>query len=228
MNLYFLVEGKRTEKKVYPKWLETLLPGFNRIDHPSQAVNKNFYVISGYGYPSLLGHLRRAIVDYHKFGKYSYLILCLDADEKSVPERLNEIADFVSREGLSLQHGELRVIVQNRTIETWFLGNRKFVATNSQDAELREFLSFYDVRVRDPEIMELSSRFVRHAQFHEAYVKAAFRGRGLSYTKNNPGDASQPHYLRQLISRVKAEPEHMQSFQALLRLCHDVLQSVDC
>ena len=32
MNLYFLVEGRRTERWVYPAWLGYLLPHFTRVD----------------------------------------------------------------------------------------------------------------------------------------------------------------------------------------------------
>lgn len=31
MNIYFLVEGKRTERKVYPAWLAYLLPELQRV-----------------------------------------------------------------------------------------------------------------------------------------------------------------------------------------------------
>lgn len=31
MNLYFLVEGKRTERKVYPAWLAYLLPELKQV-----------------------------------------------------------------------------------------------------------------------------------------------------------------------------------------------------
>ena len=30
MNLYFIVEGRRTEKKVYPEWLNFLIPELKR------------------------------------------------------------------------------------------------------------------------------------------------------------------------------------------------------
>jgi hypothetical protein len=36
VNLYFLVEGT-TERKIYPKWLETLLPNYTRVYSPRDA-----------------------------------------------------------------------------------------------------------------------------------------------------------------------------------------------
>ncbi len=31
MNIYFLVEGKRTERKVYPAWLSYILPELKQV-----------------------------------------------------------------------------------------------------------------------------------------------------------------------------------------------------
>ncbi len=53
MNLYFLVEGKRTEPKIYPSWFEYLLPNYNKIQNPGKVSNNNYYLISGLGYPAL-------------------------------------------------------------------------------------------------------------------------------------------------------------------------------
>lgn len=43
MNIYFLVEGRRTERKVYPRWLSVLLPQLAEIrfphDDPEQMGN---------------------------------------------------------------------------------------------------------------------------------------------------------------------------------------------
>ena len=46
MNLYFLVEGRRTEKKVYPKWLSVLLPQINEVKFPHEITQNNFYIFS--------------------------------------------------------------------------------------------------------------------------------------------------------------------------------------
>jgi hypothetical protein len=47
MNLYFLVEGKRTEKKVYPAWLAHLLPELQRVQNYDQVNQNNYYLFSG-------------------------------------------------------------------------------------------------------------------------------------------------------------------------------------
>ncbi|MEM0999584.1 MAG: hypothetical protein AAGN35_21180 [Bacteroidota bacterium] len=53
MNLYFLLEGKRTEPKVYPNWLKVLLPQYSRVAVADEARANNYYMILGFGYPSL-------------------------------------------------------------------------------------------------------------------------------------------------------------------------------
>jgi len=53
MNLYFLVEGKQSERKIYPAWLAHILPELQRVDNCDDVNEKNYYLISGEGYPSL-------------------------------------------------------------------------------------------------------------------------------------------------------------------------------
>ncbi|GAL93420.1 MULTISPECIES: hypothetical protein [Microcystis] len=47
MNIYFLVEGRSTEKKLYTAWLTHLIPEIERVDFYDQA-NHNNYTKSGY------------------------------------------------------------------------------------------------------------------------------------------------------------------------------------
>ena len=64
MNIYFLVEGRRTEKKVYPKWISYLIPELSEIKDPSIANGNNYYLFNGNGFPSILdNHLRNSVKD---------------------------------------------------------------------------------------------------------------------------------------------------------------------
>ena len=54
MNLYFLVEGKRTENKVYPAWLKHLLPELQQVKNFDEVDKNNFYLFSANGYPSII------------------------------------------------------------------------------------------------------------------------------------------------------------------------------
>lgn len=224
MNLYFLVEGKRTEAKVYPSWFEHLLPGHSRISRYDRVDSPCYFLISGFGYPSLLGHLENAFADVNRSGRYRYLVLCLDADEFSVEQRVQEIEEYVLERGLELEAGQLKIIVQNRCFETWFLGNRKVISRQPQDEQLAEFVRFYDVTEHDPELMGCHSQFDLHAKFHEAYLKRAFAEKNIKYSKKYPGRVAEKTFLDQLLVRIKEEPDHLQSFQSLVSFCNEVNQ----
>lgn len=89
MNLYLLVEGRRTEAKVYPAWIKHLIPRMRQAKTPRDLNSKrgSFYLFSGNGYPRLLGDpLRRSIEDVNMAGRYDHLVVCLDADERTVSE----------------------------------------------------------------------------------------------------------------------------------------------
>lgn len=171
MNLYFLVEGKRTERKVYPKWLSILAPQFTQVAYANDATDNNFYLVSGEGYPSLLHHLENAIEEANAIGHYDYLIVCLDAEECTADERKTAIVDYLTAQGIQLKRGKLIVLVQNPCFETWFLGNRKMFKRNPQDEELKKFINFYNVQIEDPECMPAMNQEQTRAQFHHSYLK---------------------------------------------------------
>jgi len=54
MNVYFLVEGRRTEKKIYPKWLSHLVPELTKVDFFEDVKEFNYKLFSGFGFPHLL------------------------------------------------------------------------------------------------------------------------------------------------------------------------------
>jgi len=218
MNLYFLVEGKRTERKVYPRWLSHLLPRFSQVDKFDEVVDKNYFLISGEGYPGILDrHLPNAVRDFNRVASYSYLIVCLDAEESTAVERAAEVQQRIAETPLAV--GELRVVVQNRSIETWFLGNRKIVTRAPQSTELLDYIKFYDVSAEDPEQMGKLPGFSTHAQFHGAYLREAFRDKRICYNKHNPGHVTDRPYLDQLLTRVSDEPSHLQTFQSFIGFC---------
>ncbi|GAB4406905.1 MAG: hypothetical protein OHK0039_08980 [Bacteroidia bacterium] len=175
MNLYFLIEGARTERLVYPLWLKHLLPELTETDDAFEIGDNQFYMFNGNGYPSVLdNHLRNAVEDVNEIGKYRYLVLCIDADEVSAAERAAEVRNFVAREGIRLcAPTELALVIQNRCIETWFLGNRKVFKCNPQNDRFRSFVAFYDVSKDDPEAMGCMNGYATHAQFHAAYLNNA-------------------------------------------------------
>ncbi len=145
MNLYFLVEGTQSERKVYPAWLAYLLPELQRVDNCDDVKEKNYYLISGEGYPSLYNYIPPApsIAEINSNGKYSYFVVCLDAEENTVAELTTEIEDFLSQQKLKLNNAELVLIFQNRCLESWLLGNRKILQHIPEDILKTTFIRLY-------------------------------------------------------------------------------------
>ncbi len=228
MNLYFLVEGK-SELVIYRQWLTYLLPNLTRVNDFDQITDNNYYIFTCEGYPSMIDQdLPNAIEDVNSFNsnnaRYDYLLVCLDADELAIEERKEEV--YTSLQSIDLAGLKLVLIIQNRCLETWLLGNRNFVRMqleNQPDERRKPFLTyqqFYNVATSDPELMGVHDNFNTHSQFHEAYLKAVFKARGLSYTKGTSGEAGKDFYLKELIKRTQDEPNHLKSLQNLLNFCN--------
>ena len=121
---------------------------------------------------------------------------------------------------MKLGNTKLLPIIQNKCIETWFLGNRKIYSKQPQSSPLIEYTRHYDVSVNCPELMDNYPRFNTHAQFHEAYLKELFKAKNISYSKNNPGHVAESHYLQRLLERTQGEVGHLPSFQTFIQFCY--------
>lgn len=227
MRIYLLVEGRRTEAKVYKSWLSHIIPELKRIEFFDEPQSNSYFLISANGYPSIIYDLIPASInDINSVGNYDYLVVSLDADEVSVNDRIDEIQDFLSSKNIFLKKAKLVIIVQHKCIETWFLGNRRIVSNFPSSATLREFIAYYDVQINDPELMEKHPDFATNAQFHLNYLKEIFRERNLSYSKVNPGHVLDKTYLDQLIERINSNPTHLNSFQVFLSFCREVKKEI--
>lgn len=225
MNIYFLVEGK-TEAKIYPKWLEHLLPELTKVKFHHQVREKNYYLFNARGYPSIIkDHLPKAIEDVNNVGAYDYLVLCFDADEQSVEERVAEVNQHLTGGGLSLGKTKLSIIVQNRCIETWLLGNRKVYKRNPHDSVLVKYTKFYDVSLDDPELMGKYEGFSEHQQFHKAYFKVLCRERHMRYSESRPNDVLAKSYFEQLLARID-ETTHLGTFRHFIEFCQQLQQKL--
>ena len=223
MNLYFLVEGTQSERKVYPAWLAYLLPELQRVDNCDDVNEKNYYLISGEGYPSLIyDFIPRAIAEINSNGKYSYFVVCLDAEENTVAELTTEIDDFLNEQKLKLNNAELILIFQNRCLESWLLGNRKIYSRNPQNKPLLDYTKYYDVSVNCPENMGRYQEFNTHAQFHGAYLRALFEAKNITYSKKRPGDVLKPFYLEQLLVRIQVQSEELTTFRQFVDFCNRI------
>ena len=222
MNLYFLLEGKRTEKKIYPSWLGHSLPRMTEVTNPSDLKSYNYYLLSCEGYPSYLTEIPNAHEDIRQNPNVSHFFICVDAEDAGVEAKLRELREEVEASERKTKvrsanaHFETLFVVQNCCIETWLLGNRRMMATNPTTERLIAYRRFYDVRALDPEAMgkHPDSTTSRRAQFHEEYLCAMFREKHVRYSKNNPGEALKAHYFNELCAR--AASGHLASFKVLL------------
>lgn len=223
MNLYFLVEGSQSERKIYPAWLAYLLPELQRVDNYDDVNENNYYLISGEGYSSLYDFIPPSIEEINLNGNYNYFVMCFDADECTAAERHAEIHEFLLAQKLELiKRTELVLIVQNRCLESWLLGNRKIYTKNPQNQPLLDYTKYYDVSVNCPENMGKYQDFNTHAQFHATYLRKLFEAKNTSYSKKNPGDARKEFYFNQLLERIKYEPEHLTTFRYFIEFCNTI------
>ncbi len=227
MNIYFLVEGKRTEKKVYPKWLSHLIPELSEIRDPFTIDHHQFYVFNGNGFPSILNnHLRNSVEDVNTIGKFDYLVMCIDAEEFDVQERTDEVFKFIEKENIQLNDDtKFVLIIQNRCIETWCLGNRKVFKRNAESEQLRAYIDFFDISTNDPEMMGKTDNFETHAQFHAAYLREMLLERNIYYTKKHPRGVTEKSYLEELIKRT-TKTDQIQTFRAFLEFCKQVKREI--
>ena len=228
MNLYFLVEGV-TERKIYPRWLEYLLPSLTRIFSPDEAGENSYYLISGGGFPSLLdSHLTNSVRDITDSGNYDYFIIALDADDIAVHDKIEEVTARIAHESMSLGRCELKVVVQNRCIETWLLGNRIVFSRNPTTEALIQCIRFYNVFDNDPELMFKPVAFEESvASFHYEYLRLMLTERNIRYSKKYPKDTLEPYYIEQLKNRLRQTSEHLNSLQDFFDFCTSVRQRIE-
>jgi hypothetical protein len=224
MNLYFIVEGK-TELKVYPDWLSYLLPELRRVNRSNKVESKNYFLITAGGYPAIYELLATAIEEIILIGKYDYLVLCLDAEESSVDGLRQEVQEKIQElsiaNNFSLGNTQIKVIVQNRCIETWFLGNRKIYSRQPQEPKLLNYTRYYNVSTDCPELMGQYNYDV-HAHFHVDYLKELLVAKNIQYSKTMPRDVQEEYYLQELQTRVSRQSTHLPTFQYFLEFCESV------
>lgn len=223
MNLYIIVEGEETEMQLYPKWISYAIPQLKQVDTYKQVVTNSYYLFSGQGIPSIYRHTANAIKDINDFGKYHYLIVCLDCDSLSPEKRKDKLLDYLATENIELSGAcKLEIVLQNACVESWFLGNRKVFKRNPEGDKLKEFVNFFDVFTFDPELMDNYIGYKQKAHFHEAYLKEMLKERGQTYRKSNPKTVLEKSYYDELQKRVIEEPNQMNTLRRFFDLCKEI------
>ncbi|MBF0261267.1 MAG: hypothetical protein HQL97_05420 [Magnetococcales bacterium] len=166
------------------------------------------------GFPFSPKLLPDTINDLKEHPVVTHLFVCVDADDETVAIRRarieQELADLACPCPFS-------VIIANRCMESWFLGNRTMMPHRpDENPDLHPFWNHYDVSIRDPEQMEKPESFhLSTAQFHKTYLKAMFRAQGKSYTEKYPGATQDETYFDALVER-RRETGHLASFGQLI------------
>ncbi len=217
MNLYLLVEGRRTERQVYRSWLTHVFPKLREVRRIEDVTDNHFLIVSGYGYPSYMRRITAGARDIEAHGAIDLFLICIDAEENTLEEKLAEVEDVVP----SACRAIARVIVHDCCIESWFLGHRKVVRRQPERPELRRMLDFYDVVEDDPEAMPCMAGYSTRARFHEAYLREVFRERGLAYSKDLPRSVQDRPYLEELVRR-RMQTGHLASFGRLLEVWQEM------
>ncbi len=218
MNAYIIVEGNRTEYKVYPAWLKLMVPNLRRVQRPIDLTGNSYYLFSGGGIPSIYNHVANAAEDIayiNSMGniRIDYLIVCIDTEEESRDYILEQINKVISERNVDVSSFKLEVFEQKVSMESWFLANRRIYKSNPEDEVLRRYMLHYNVREKDPELMDKidGGEFSTKAQFHNAYLKRIFKEQHISYSKTNPGEVCKEYYLNQIIKRY-SETGHVSCF----------------
>ncbi len=219
MNLYFLVEGEQTERKVYRAWLGHVFPHLKEARTIEQVESDCFFILAGYGQPGYQKRIQNAVADILAHGKIDHFFICVDAETDTLAEKVSEVYACLPAQAINIIN--YHIIVHNCCIETWFLGHRKILRRNPESSRLREFREFYDVGQQDPELMECHPAYGFKAQFHLEYLKEMLREQNVQYTKAFPRHVVDQVYLRALVERY-TQTSHLQSFGRLFTLWQEM------
>lgn len=220
MKWYVVVEGLRTENKIYRAWIAHAFPGAARADRIQDMEELRYFLVIGHGYPSYIRRIRTAVDDIRaNLESFDHLFICVDSeDDMNAEEKRAEIAEVVHAAGCPVPH---TVIAHECCIETWLLGNARFARRAPERATLRRYQAFYDVRTQDPEQMPPMEPGGSRVRFHLDYLKEMFQERNLRYTKNTPGHACHDSYLHALVDRVDTT-EHLRSMAFMVERWRDL------
>lgn len=234
MNLLFLVEGEKTEPKVYKAWLQHIFPSLTFVIRPEDMTTNTCRIVAGNGYPNMVSkpkqysgvsRLEALLLDIKNYCNVNHFFICVDSEDESYVSRYHEVKtkleSFIASHNVDTSKTEIHIIIQHCCIETWALGNAKiphqYTATKSSTL-LAEFQAYYNVLVDDPEQMLCcppSHAFRTKAKFHKKYLEEYLKEFGLSYSKKNPKFIEERSYLDGLKERCESTT-HLSSLKLLL------------
>lgn len=189
MNVYLVVEGNG-EKEVYKRWIERNFQSLSIVNNIEEVTNNNVLIVSGGGYPNYFNVIKNAIEDICNSTKFDRLVVAIDSEDIEYRRKKVEVGQKIN-ENIPQNHTkqfDYRIIVQHFCLETWALGNRSIFRRNPESAELRNFISFYNVLNSDPEGLPALNEEMNRAQFALIYLKRIIQEHSprLGYDKSSP------------------------------------------
>lgn len=216
MKFYMLVEGKSTEVKVYPKIIEYYRPEMQQVFDLSELKENRYFIYSGMGIPSLYDKIWPTVEDIRMFNasheqKIDFLLISLDADVRGSVEATYE---KIVRELQKANADEIdwRIIIQNKCIESWFLGNAEAFPKNYSE-EFKPYAEYFNVAEYDPEEMESPQpESMSVGTYTKKYLKKMLRETGGTYTERKVNTVTSKEYIAGMQKRIE-DTEHLNSFR---------------
>lgn len=219
MNVYFLVEGMRTERKAYPKIIKYYKPEYKYVQNYDEITENCFYIESGLGMPQLLSRIYPALLNIKDQNitenKFDIFVISIDSDIYGGYNQAKEILQ--NQLEIDLKKADLNIkvvyIIQNPCIETWFLGNRS-VYPQKIKPPFKTFHKHYNVCANCPEKMTvpLGSTY-SIAKYHLVYLKTMLKTNGIRYEKNYVDGVVNESYLSALDKRI-TKTSHLPSLRS--------------
>lgn len=219
MNIYVVCEGEIGEKKVYRDWIPRVNSQLSYVSNIDEIVHNNFSILIGGGYPSYFDIIESAIFDVNEHGNIDRIVIAVDSEELDYQEKYDEIDEVVS--GISCSC-DVYIIIQYFCLETWGLGNKHIIRPQPQNAALRAYKNYFDIRVEDPELLpSYEKEELTRVRFAEKYLRRALNDkfRNLTYTKSNPSVLLHQKYFDRVKSRC-LYTNHIKYFNNFLTAFH--------
>lgn len=223
MNIYLVVEGKKSEDKVYPAWVGFINPTLEFTRRLDDVKSNSVFIFSGEGYPSYLDTIRGAARDMSLmkdgagFSVFHRLVVAVDAEEMSASAKATEILECIHTVTGHADAFDCKVIVHDFCLEAWLLANDHLYNHRSPDRS-KQFRAHYDIAILDPEGLTLpkDSRWRTRAQYAFDYLRACIPDRWPRqvYSKRNPGAVLHEKYFKRVKNRF-LEKGHVQSISTL-------------
>ncbi len=219
MNLCLVGEGI-TEKKIYKSWIPLLCSNLVWVASLNQIENNNFTIIgnAAQGLGGVKGTVIQILEEIKKENiKIDYFFVCVDAENEPVMKVKNEIKTYIEQAQLDIDF-PIYIIIQNKCIENWLMGNRKINIENAGNPELIEYREHYNVNELDPEKLTVPSNDNRSIGiFSKDYLKLMFLHKNMRYSETRPKYVCNQNYLEQLKKRY-IETNHIGTFGEFYKL----------